>query len=413
MRDVPQARQYAFHQDKLFLKEEESVLMARPWPSPAAWIRLGDNGLWQSFRPRHPLIVPVRRAAPRRPSEPQLALDLDDERRRSQREKKQTALLRFRCRFPKPVARALEPFRRLQWQLLLGCAWSEHFLQLLQSNPALAYLWIRRQPDSDLSPHRFEAAALTPQRDLLQQLDLPASKSALKVLRKVYVPALGGETAEGLLSVLRDDTLLSRLRHVDRLGTGIVTLGARPEFLAHCHPKLLTEVSGAKDELYAAPTAGRLENHLEMCRVLGESQSPSFRNREHLQTCHRDLMHRYQAHLQRTRASASTRKQFPLPPVPGTQTIQPLQSEQDLIAEGREQDNCVATYARRVRAGTHYIYRVTWPQRGTLSIVKGPSNEWVRRELEISGNRPASQQSRQAVDSWLNRHHRLLSRLPS
>jgi hypothetical protein len=350
----------------------------------------------------------VRRTTPRRAPEPQLAFDLDDERRRSQNEKKQIALSRFRVRFPKPVARALEPFRRLQWQLMLGCAWSDHFLQLLQSNPVLTYLWIRQQPNPSLSPRLFESAALTPQRDLLEQLDLLSSKSSLRVLRKVYVPALGWEMAESLLTVLRDADLLARVRHLERLGTGVTTIAARPELLSCCTPKLIAEIAASKDELYAAPTAGRLENHLEMCRTLDEFHPAPFRNRDHLHVNHRNLMERYQHHLQQTRSRAATGTRFPLPPVPGTQTIQPLQNEQELIAEGREQDNCVATYARRVRAGTHYIYRVTWPQRCTLSIVRNGNDEWVRRELEISGNRPASPQSRQAVDSWLHRHRRLL-----
>lgn len=338
-------------------------------------------------------------------------LGLDDQRRLTQMAKKQIALARFRARFPKPVARALEPFRRLQWQLMLGCAWSERFLDLLGSNPVLAYLWIRQEPGPSLRPRRFEDAAGTPQRHLLGQLGVPASKSALKLLRKVYVPALAWEMAEGLLAILRQEDQLARLRHVDRLNTGTVCLGRRPEFLTHCTPTLLSEVSEAKDELYAAPTAARIENHLEMCRALAVPTPIPFRSREHLHTGHRELLARYQEHL-RTSRHATTRSgnQFGLPPVPGTQTIQPLLAEPDLIAEGREQDNCVATYAQRVRNGTHYIYRVTWPQRCTLSIVRDRDGRWARCELEISGNRPASPQSRQTVDAWLQRSQRLLDR---
>lgn len=405
---VPASRQYAFHEGKLFMKEQDAILMARPWPSPAAWIRLGGKGLWKPYLPRDPLITPVRRHTPRREPSPQLALQLDDERRHSEAEKKRIALARFRARFPKPVSRAVEPFRRLQWQLLLACRWSDRFLQLLQSNPALAYLWIRQQADPTLTPRRCEAAALRPQRELLGELSLSASKSALKILRKVYIPALGWEMAEGLQNILRDDGLLSRVRHLERLGTGVIALGARPELLASSTPKLLTEVAASKDELYAAPSAARLENHLEMCRILDECAPQPFRSRDHLHAVHRDLLQRYQEHLQRTRSTSIAGSQFPPPPIPGTQTIQPLQSEQELVAEGREQDNCVATYARRVRAGTHYIYRLTWPQRCTLSIVRERNGDWVRRELEVSGNRPASASSCQAVDTWLQRHRRLL-----
>lgn len=335
-----------------------------------------------------------------------MAFALDDERRCSESERKQVALARFRVRFPKPVARSLEPFRRLQWQLLLGCSRSARFLELLQSNPALAYLWIRGQRDEELSAHHIEAAALTPQRALLAGLAVPGSKSALKVLRKVHVPALGWDLAERLQVILRDDALLSRVRHLPRLGTGVAAVAAEPGLLQCCSPALLAEMAESKEELYAAPTAARLEDLLEMGRTLGEDRPAPFRDRSQVHASHRALLQRYQEHLRQAGTRTVAGSRFPLPPVPGTQTIQPLQSEQELVAEGREQDNCVATYAARVRAGTHYIYRLTWPQRCTLSIVRDHEGEWVRRELEISGNRPASPQARQTVDSWLNRHRR-------
>jgi hypothetical protein len=67
-------------------------------------MRTWANGIWERILPRHPLIIPVRRSPKHRDQGPQLALDLDDERRRSNAENKQIALARFRTRFPKPVA---------------------------------------------------------------------------------------------------------------------------------------------------------------------------------------------------------------------------------------------------------------------------------------------------------------------
>ncbi len=46
---------------------------------------------------------------------------------------------------------------------------------------------------------------------------------------------------------------------------------------------------------------------------------------------------------------------FPHPPIPGTSDIVPLRAPRALIEEGRQQDNCVATYAERVAAGDTFI----------------------------------------------------------
>lgn len=94
---------------------------------------------------------------------------------------------------------------------------------------------------------------------------------------------------------------------------------------------------------------------------------------------------------------------FPPPPVPGTPDIVPLRSAADLEEEGREQRNCVASYAWRVRRGMCYIYRVLQPERATLSIVPGPDGGWRRFELKRKENRGVRESTKHFVDRWLER----------
>lgn len=100
-------------------------------------------------------------------------------------------------------------------------------------------------------------------------------------------------------------------------------------------------------------------------------------------------------------------KGFPaFPPVPPVRAIEPLTSVEALEEEGRAQDNCVAAYAKRIAQGSTYIYRVLWPERATLSLVRDEAGNWARGELEIRGNVPASPKTARFVDEWL-RHFRI------
>ena len=95
---------------------------------------------------------------------------------------------------------------------------------------------------------------------------------------------------------------------------------------------------------------------------------------------------------------------LPSPPLRGTRDITPILTAAALFEEGRDQNNCVATYAERVRRRTTFIYRVLRPERATLSIVRGEDGDWRIDELECRSNTEVSAITRQSVESWLDQY---------
>lgn len=91
---------------------------------------------------------------------------------------------------------------------------------------------------------------------------------------------------------------------------------------------------------------------------------------------------------------------FPPPPVAGTDYIMPILTLEDLIAEGREQRNCVVSLASRIRSGSTALYRVLAPERCTLSLVQS-GGTWTIGQLEASCNRAPSRGTRDAIRCWL------------
>ncbi len=70
----------------------------------------------------------------------------------------------------------------------------------------------------------------------------------------------------------------------------------------------------------------------------------------------RDLHGKVSAEFQKLEALRKTHGPLPMPPLPGIKDrIIALRSQAELVAEGREQKNCVASYTDSVTAGSCYI----------------------------------------------------------
>jgi hypothetical protein len=95
------------------------------------------------------------------------------------------------------------------------------------------------------------------------------------------------------------------------------------------------------------------------------------------------------------------RRQFPDPPFPGNDQIQPITDSDALRQEGREVHHCVGIYASRIISGRVAIYRVLQPERATLELVFHAGREWRVGQLVGFQNRPVQDETRQSVQSWL------------
>ena len=96
---------------------------------------------------------------------------------------------------------------------------------------------------------------------------------------------------------------------------------------------------------------------------------------------------------------------LPPPPFPGTSEFIPLSAPQEVHQEGVEQKSCVASYLGKVRSGHCYLYRVLVPQRATAEIAEQQPGRWHLVQLAGFKNRPVSQATWQAVESWLAAAH--------
>lgn len=393
---------FRFKDGKLYAFTKESVVVLESWPKLEA-LRKRESEPWEKFDPVFRVVRPYRRR--KRKESPQLALDLGDVpvtvRDGSIAEQRRRAFDGFRFSLPRPVAARAEKFQSRQWALLRLFHASEKTLELAALNPALCFALANHAcfPGGPGSFAEATGISGSRQREIAGRLGFPSTDAAARVLAKIAPESASVELLVPLREALRDGRVMKALSHLPKLNAGVLAIALDQELLAACSPALLAEVAACKPENYRASTADLLGDTLDMIRTANPQRgTPQFQSLARLREVHDEVSVRF---LQSGSPTTRTGR-LPRPPLMGTAEIEPIRTLEDLVEEGRLQNNCVATYAERVVRSAVFIYRVLRPERATLSIVRGPDGDWQIGELERSSNRRVSPATLRFVESWLD-----------
>ncbi|MEO0414056.1 MAG: PcfJ domain-containing protein, partial [Verrucomicrobiota bacterium] len=242
------------------------------------------------------------------------------------------------------------------------------------------------------------------QIDLLEFLKLPPTKVMARWLAKVESSSLSSEWGSevGMLLLKEHQRPKPVIGHLDSINCGVVSLLGDEALRVACAQSLLEEVAASPREKYRPFVAPMLQTVIEIQGdLLISDKVTTFRSIEQVRQVHDDLLSRYQRRLEQLKNAVGG--EFPAPPFMGVDgAIEPLTTAKELVLEGEEQENCVGTYAKRVRSGEIFIYRVLRPQRATLSIKKVGSR-WEISELEIKYNCPVNDETEDYVRLWLEK----------
>jgi hypothetical protein len=233
------------------------------------------------------------------------------------------------------------------------------------------------------------------QKRLLGKLGFPPTGQMRQVARKIVHSAVSVPRLRALRAAIREvPKILSRLSHVSRLNANV--LAAASGGRLQVTPRLYAQLADPGHDERSAPLGGRITDTMRGWRLLHpRGPFPVFDRIEQIEARHEQIVEELKHY--ETRGVTD----FPPAPVPGTSSIVPLLNVADLVIEGREQHNCVASYARLARRRQVALYRVLTPERATLSLVR-EDGVWKSDELETACNRGVSPGTRVAVNHWLD-----------
>ena len=392
---------FRFKDGKLYAFSEGGVMILEAWPALKV-LRKEEGAAWEEFEPRFRVVKPYRPQKAKKQPQLELAFDRFYEKP-TLAEQRRRAFDGFRFSMPKPVAAAVEKFPNRQWGILLLVRLSGRAIELARLNPAIAFALGNFKPFREKFTTMEGAAAISKrrQRDIAEALGFPGTEAAAKILAKISPESVAVDILLQLRESLRREGSLKLLSHMQKLNAGVLALATNPALLEASTPALLAEVAESATEKYQARASEMLSDTLQMLAAIDPTAGkPKIQSLARLRAMHTEVSMKFLT----LRPGGGVGTRLRSPPLNGTRDITPILTAAALVEEGNSQNNCVATYAERVRRRTSFIYRVLRPERATLSIVKGEEGDWRIDELECRGNTRVSAATRTAVEAWLDQY---------
>lgn len=417
-----------FEQHVLYVDTALSHMRLQWTPDPKAEESITSRIRWKAFWPEF-CIFPVQLESARGQG------GSDDSPDMSEVEKaRQEAFAAFRSDVPGVVGDCAANFSSHQWPVMLMVQRQPRAADLVQSNPLLAYAvannHLFRSTALRVAELQATAYCCRKQRDILKWLGFPDTQACVRLLHKLEV----ANTSPFDLRILRNalevhPDIMKTLGHLKVINRFVIEMVANWRVRELVKPSLIHEVaeglppdwdgqSPADMILECAMLKEEAEldlplravGRLGQVRAMQEAFDHAYleKQRQLAEQRERELEELSRRRARRRAAEKARRNlafaPFPEPPLPGTNTIIPLASPNDLQAEGVMQSNCVASYVSKVKRGQCYIYRVLKPERATLSIVMGADTNWRISELKGYRNKAVGDKTRLAVAKWLAKY---------
>ncbi len=378
----------------LYAFTEFDGLMVRGWPEMWAWTRTCLHSLWQRWKPDIDFREGIIRMG-QNPERPLVAdagtTDAGEEPGALESERR---LVRdFFSNLPLDVRDAIAPFETRRWNLLLMAARCPESLDLIKSNPALAYCAASRRAfgpySSNHAERRMRFLTRSRRREICGPLGFPAAESTVSILRKIPASACEVPRLRAIRQLLKDPDWHKSLSHLPSLNLHVLHFLEDKALRRRTTPRLLHELGSCPSDVYSE-AAWLMAIH----RDIGSRRPEQFRSLQQIL--------RMKANLD-IRESDLRSLEFPKPPIPGNGAIIALDRPDLLLGEALSQRNCVMSYVRQISGGSFYFYRVLKPERATLSIVPVANGKWKIDQLLGCRNEPVSEATHQAVGEWLSK----------
>lgn len=409
---------FVFKDGKGYLFGGGRLDVMRPWPQPAAWrLTQGARGFRHSVPDLD--LREVRRWATRGFVERRVAAyvslqgelaraDVTPEEHAREVERiragftaRQRAARAFLDEIPPRVRRIVCRFRHRHWPVLSMLGRAPRSIDLIESNPALGWMLASNpmfhRPNVERPMRACRTWCCRPRPEIAEWLGFPPTRSAVRLLAKIEPQALTADGLRALRARMREGAPIVRgLAHAPRITRDMLDVVGPRQFAPLVTPALLGFIATA-DRLAASRTVRTLFDVARLGTEL-EAQLRPVRSTAELRNQYEELVERAEA----KRLGQDEILDFPDPPLAAEDGIEPIADHRALIHEGRAQHHCVATYAKHVAERRLYVYRVTGPERATVSIKPRADGTWRISELRASHNRAVTRRTRRRIERWLS-----------
>ncbi len=320
----------------------------------------------------------------------------------------------FLSSLPAELLATLKQFSVESWQLIEACYRLKGFEDLLRSNPPLAVCIALRfrvggKPGVRRKKIDYDSLLGKRQREIAAAIGFQDSEAAVNILKKVVPDACRPRELKALATLMADPLVMPHLQGAQVISGPALSLIEFEQFRGKAGAGFITEAS---QEFPLWDDVTTVAEGRELLRGGGRQKQYSALfcdlrdlvrfNPDILVKSLGDFQARHAAMIKKLNSGflGATSVRFPDPPFPGTDHIQPVTTAQELALEGKTMQHCVKSYFHDIFKGLAAVYRVTAPERATMSLEMGQKG-WRLGQLKLQGNAEPSRDTVAIVNAWL------------
>lgn len=315
----------------------------------------------------------------------------------------------FVDRIPQQVQDIVAPFQYGQLPFLHILQQYPAAIELAENCPCLVWLlavtFCAPAPSLQLNVNELLAGK---RKEFLQQLGLHGSKAYLRFLNRLQLGSYGAVEFNWIRNILVNPNRLRQYRHFPIITKAHLVAGMRyPVLLKYSfvrkamlgnslQPAIVRSIFATYWDTASMGKMLRKSNihkRIMVLKTLGQ-----------LDTLHDRWSEEINRQAMETEEIQELLRQygpiFPAPPIPGTDTIIPVQTLAELVTEGKFMRHCVVTYASKLYDGRSCIYKVLLPERATIEV-DAKSTPPALLQLRLACNKEAANKTYDAVFNWL------------
>lgn len=297
---------------------------------------------------------------------------------------------------PDSVLQKIKPYSENEFSLLYLCSRYASVYELFLSNPTLVWLLLRQAKAQHWDTSDIVQLSQQKRTHIAQVCGLPASPLAVKIVQRLKFKKFGISALE-MIQQLFYTLDYRRLSHVQRIDELLIQLLVQ-------FPRLQGSrlVSSYQPGLWPYRIFSKIADCQRLAEQLGNQDCFNLighcKNPLQLQELHDRLATRLNENSDKNPGLKAV--DYAPPPLPGTATIIPITHSEDLRAEGRQMEHCVAAYHTDITKGYYYVYRITYPERATLGLILNPGEKPCIDQLQGVRNQLLTKETYDYVKEW-------------
>lgn len=391
-----------FDKTNLFvIKNEDYNLVVVGYPVWRGFVAATDTDIWIEIIPaidviNKTIILPQKKRKPNQK-------DLFKQPQEKKEEIDPEVIKKFFLSIPPEIIDLVSRFPDSHWELigavkLIG----DDFQSLMKTNPALAYIIVNMEK---LNPSFLYYANVellqrmikTKRKEILRLCGFPEAARMVKIFSKIDPKVLDIKLLIQLKEVLMTQTekterILQILSFAKSINKNLLHLvSVYTEVLESLNDRLVFEL--AEDENYSLKAAMLQQmNHKSRQWKVALPKSISLPGLD-------EAKKKFDEKVKVKRDKLDI---FPKPPLEDNEYVKAITTETRLISWSKRQQNCIRSYAGKIRTGRCYIYKVIYEgEEATLEVKKKKNKSFGISDLSGFKNCRVSDKLYTMVQEWI------------